>query len=89
MNGRRLLTGRLDLFLGKDGVVHHVRVVRPLGLGLDEAAQSTVKTWRFLPATKDGQPVAVEMNVEGGLSSVLIRFIAPLLLLRVPLRPLW
>jgi TonB family protein len=54
----------LNVILGNDGVVHQVRVVRPLGLGLDEAAQSTVKTWHFLPATKDGQPVAVEMNVE-------------------------
>jgi TonB family protein len=54
----------LNVILGNDGVVHQVRIVRPLGLGLDEAAQSTVKTWRFQPATKDGQPVAVEMNVE-------------------------
>jgi TonB family protein len=54
----------LNVVLGNDGVVQQVRVVRPLGLGLDESAQSTVKTWRFFPATKDGQPVAVELNVE-------------------------
>jgi Gram-negative bacterial TonB protein C-terminal len=34
-------------------------VVHPLGMGLDENAVATVSTWRFAPATKDGQPVAV------------------------------
>lgn len=54
----------VDLILGKDGTVRHVRLVRPLGLGLDESARSMIQTWRFQPATRNGQPVAVEMNVE-------------------------
>ena len=52
------------MIVGKDGAVHKVRLVRPLGLGLDESAQSTIQTWQFQPATRNGQPVAVEMNVE-------------------------
>lgn len=56
----------VNLIVGSDGVVHRLHVVRPLGLGLDESAESMIKTWRFLPATKAGQPVAVEMNVEVG-----------------------
>ena len=54
----------VNLIVGKDGAVHKVRLIRPLGLGLDESAQSMIQTWRFQPATRNGQPVAVEMNVE-------------------------
>lgn len=54
----------VDVIVGKDGAVHRIRLVRPLGLGLDESAQSMIQTWRFEPATRNGQPVAVEMNVE-------------------------
>jgi TonB family protein len=54
----------VNLILGNDGTVRQTRLVRPLGLGLDESAQSMIQTWRFQPATRNGQPVAVEMNVE-------------------------
>jgi len=50
--------------VAKDGTIHRIRLVRPLGLGLDEAAEAMVRTWRFSPATHNGQPVAVEMNLE-------------------------
>jgi TonB family protein len=33
-------------------------------MGLDEAAVSTVSTWRFDPAKKDGNGVPVRINVE-------------------------
>ena len=54
----------VNVIVGTDGKVHHVRLVRPMGMGLDEIAQSTLQTWRFQPATRNGQPVAVEMNIE-------------------------
>jgi len=54
----------LWLVIGPDGHPHEVRVARPLGMGLDEKAIEAVRTWRFEPAKKDGQPVAVQMNVE-------------------------
>lgn len=54
----------VNVIIGTDGTVRNIRIVRPLGLGLDEAAQSTIQTWRFRPATRDGKPVAVEMNIE-------------------------
>jgi TonB family protein len=54
----------VSVIVGSDGAVRNIRLVRPLGLGLDESAQSMIQTWRFQPATRNGQPVAVEMNVE-------------------------
>lgn len=54
----------VSVLVGTDGKVHRFRLVRPLGMGLDEITQSTVQTWRFQPSTHKGQPVAVEMNIE-------------------------
>jgi TonB family protein len=54
----------VSVVVGTDGNVHRVRLVRAVGLGLDEAAESRVKTWRFDPAMREGKPVAVEMNIE-------------------------
>ncbi len=47
-----------------DGTTHNIRVVRSLGLGLDEKAIEAVKKWKFEPAKKDGTPVSVAVNVE-------------------------
>ncbi len=52
------------MVVGPDGRVHDLRVYRSLGMGLDEKAAEAVKTWRFEPARKDGQPVPVQINVE-------------------------
>ena len=58
--------GTLVLWLIVDqyGVPQHVRIAKPLGLGLDENAVKTIRTWKFDPAIKDGVPVAVQINVE-------------------------
>ncbi len=54
----------LYVIVGSDGKPREIRVSRTLGLGLDEKAIEAVKTWRFEPATKDGRPVAVAINIE-------------------------
>jgi periplasmic protein TonB len=54
----------LNIIVGVDGRVHSPRVVRSLGMGLDEKALEGVKIWKFDPSKKDGRPVAVEMNIE-------------------------
>lgn len=54
----------LNIIVGTDGRVHSPRVIRSLGMGLDEKALEGVKTWKFDPSKKDGRPVAVEMNIE-------------------------
>ncbi|HEY6352607.1 MAG TPA: energy transducer TonB [Candidatus Angelobacter sp.] len=50
--------------IGPDGRPRDLRVHRSLGMGLDEKAMEAVRTWRFRPATKDGNPVAVQIEVE-------------------------
>lgn len=50
--------------VGTDGRTHEIRVERSLGMGLDEKAIEAVRTWRFEPARKNGQAVAVQVNVE-------------------------
>jgi TonB family protein len=54
----------LWMVVGADGRPKDVRVVRSVGLGLDEKALQAVSTWRFEPGRKDGQPVATQINVE-------------------------
>ena len=54
----------LWIIVDAQGNVGDVRVARPLGLGLDEKAVDTVKTWKFKPAMHDGKPVAVRVAVE-------------------------
>jgi TonB family protein len=50
--------------IGPDGCVHNARVLRPLGMGLDERAVDAVKKWKFKPAMKDGNPVWMQVTVE-------------------------
>lgn len=54
----------LSLIVDPNGRAKDVRVARSLGLGLDEKAIEAVRTWKFQPGMKDGQPVAVEVNIE-------------------------
>jgi TonB family protein len=54
----------LNIVVDEKGNVTRVRLDRALGDGLDENAMESVKDWRFSPATRNGQPVAVAMNVE-------------------------
>ena len=47
-----------------DGTVQDMRVVRSLGLGLDEKALQAISQWKFTPGAKDGQPVPVMATIE-------------------------
>jgi periplasmic protein TonB len=57
-------TCTLMIVVDTDGRPTQLRVVNSLGMGLDEKALETVRTWRFEPGMKDGHPVKVEMAVE-------------------------
>jgi len=51
-------------------IVQQVEVVKPLGMGLDEAAIATVRTWKFEPGTLDGKPVAVKLSADVSFSLI-------------------
>jgi TonB family protein len=57
---RTRLAGTVD----PEGNFTDICVMVPAGLGLDEKATSAVRTWRFEPATVDGTPTAVRINIE-------------------------
>jgi TonB family protein len=59
-------TNVVNLIVDKTGAVQSIKLVRPLGLGLDDSARATIQKWRFHPGTRNGEPVAVELNVETG-----------------------
>ncbi|HEY2384425.1 MAG TPA: M56 family metallopeptidase [Terriglobia bacterium] len=54
----------LEVVIHKEGTVDIRRVVHSLGYGLDASAIEALKQWVFKPATKDGVPVDVAINVE-------------------------
>lgn len=54
----------LSLVVDTTGRARNLRVVSPLGFGLDEKAIEAVKQWRFQPGLKDGKPVNVQLNIE-------------------------
>jgi TonB family protein len=54
----------LMIVVDAQGNVTDVRVAKPLGLGLDEKAVETVRTWKFKPGMRQGNPVPVRVMVE-------------------------
>jgi TonB family protein len=54
----------LSLVVGADGHPSDIRVRKSVGMGLDENAVLAVSAWRFKPAMKGDQPVAVESTIE-------------------------
>jgi TonB family protein len=54
----------LWLVVGAHGEVEQAAIDKALGLGLDESALRTVRTWRFKPATLNGAPTPVRLMVE-------------------------
>jgi protein TonB len=45
------------------GAVRDVRVLRPMPLGMTEAAEDAVRRWSWEPATLNGRPVEVYITV--------------------------
>jgi TonB family protein len=52
----------IEIVVDQRGVVVDARGTAHIGYGLDEAAEQSVRTYRFLPASKDGRPVRVRMH---------------------------
>lgn len=53
----------LETIIDANGDVARVKVLKGLPLGLTESAVETAKQWKYRPATRFGEPVAVVMNV--------------------------
>jgi len=49
-----------------DGTVGETSIVQSLDpkYGLDREALEAARSWRFVPGTRDGQPVAVLVSIE-------------------------
>ncbi len=53
----------VEAIIDKGGNVTNVRVLKPLPMGLDQAAVDAVQKWKFKPATLNGKPVDVYYNL--------------------------
>ena len=57
-------TVMLYVQIDPSGHATNIKVVKSLGLGLDEKAIEAVQKWKFSPGKKDGKPVTVEATIE-------------------------
>jgi TonB family protein len=62
----------LEVVVDDKGRATNIKVLSPLGFGLDESAIKAVEKWKFAPGRKDGKPVKVlatidvRFNLKGG-----------------------
>jgi hypothetical protein len=59
VSGSSILWVVVDQY-GKTSQIH---IIKPLGCGLDERAIDAVTDWTFQPASRNGQPLTVHINV--------------------------
>jgi protein TonB len=53
----------VNLIVEPNGNPSHIRVIRGLGMGLDEKAIQAVQQYKFKPGMKNGKPVRVEITI--------------------------
>jgi TonB family protein len=54
----------VEMIVDKYGIPRQLRVVHPLGMGLDQNAIEAVRKFRFRPAMKNGEPVSVKLGIQ-------------------------
>jgi periplasmic protein TonB len=54
----------IELIVDQQGNPQNIRIVHPLGMGLDEKAVEAVRQYKFRPAMYQGHPVAVQIIVD-------------------------
>ena len=55
---------KLEAIIHEDGSIQVLDVLQSLGFGLDEKAIEALEQWKFRPGMRNGEPVAVSMNIE-------------------------
>jgi TonB family protein len=60
------LNGTVSLYvvIRPDGHADDIKVIRSLGLGLDQNAIDAVRKWSFSPGEKNGSPVSVQATIQ-------------------------
>jgi TonB family protein len=53
----------LEAIVDAEGDVHDVKILKGLPMGLAESAVDTAREWKFKPATLNGKPVPVYLNL--------------------------
>jgi TonB family protein len=63
---RRRVQGAVEVeaVILPDGTVGSVRVTKSLDAELDQQAVAAARQWEFKPGTREGKPVAVQVNIE-------------------------
>jgi protein TonB len=54
---------RLEAVIDEHGNVVDARVLDDIGMGCGQAAVEAIRTWRYEPATLNGRPVSVYLEV--------------------------
>jgi TonB family protein len=54
----------LQLIVDAQGDPQNIRVIHPLGMGLDEMAVQALRQYKFKPAMYQGHPVAVQIIMD-------------------------
>jgi TonB family protein len=54
----------LSIVVNTEGKAEEIKVVKSLGMGLDEKAIEAVQKWRFKPGMNSGKPVKVRAQIE-------------------------
>lgn len=62
--GKYEATDLIGLIVDTSGAPREVHIVRPVGMGMDEAAVDAVNQYRFAPATLEGHPVEAAITVQ-------------------------
>lgn len=57
-------TAVFNLVIDKQGQPHDIHVFKSLRPDLDDASIAAIQQWRFEPATRKGEPVAVDTTIE-------------------------
>jgi protein TonB len=59
----------VEVTIDTAGSVINTRLLQGIGYGIEQKILSILATWRFRPATQDGQPIASKQDVHFHLPS--------------------